>query len=80
MNGQKLRMQPLGRDAVKGMESLLASGTVEPAPEAIASFLRQHKESLDTTQVGEYFGHHEDLAVRFPLPLAASIPPVNLTP
>ena len=53
------------------MDSLLASGTVEETPEAIANFLRQHKESLDTTQIGEYFGHHDDLAVQTlsPLPL-----------
>jgi len=50
------------------MDSLLASGTVEGTPESIATFLREHKEALDTTQIGEYFGHHEDQAVPPPFP------------
>lgn len=46
------------------MASLIASGTVEDDPVAIAKFLREHRSLLDSTQVGEYFGHHEDHAVR----------------
>ena len=51
------------RDAIKGMDSLLASGTVEKEAPAIAAFLREHHELLDSMQIGEYFGHHEDQAV-----------------
>ena len=51
-------------NAVKGMASLIGSGTVRNAPTAIAAFLREHKDELDTTQIGEYFGHHEEQAVR----------------
>ena len=51
------------RDAVKGMGSLIGSGTVENDPAAVATFLRDQRESLDSTQVGEYFGHHEEQAV-----------------
>lgn len=50
-------------DAVKGMDSLIASGTVENSPAGIASFLRDNQEMLDATQLGEYFGHHEELAI-----------------
>jgi hypothetical protein len=50
------------------MDALLASGTVETSPEAIATFLREHKDVLNTTQIGEYFGHHKDLAVPPPPP------------
>lgn len=51
-------------NSVKGTKSLVASGTVSKDPAAIAAFLREHKESMDTTQIGEYFGHHEELAAR----------------
>ena len=50
-------------NAVKGMASLIGSGTVRNSPPAIAAFLREHKDELDTTQIGEYFGHHEEQAV-----------------
>lgn len=50
-------------DAVKGMDSLIASGTVESQPAAIATFLREQRDLLDSTQVGEYFGHHEEQAI-----------------
>lgn len=47
------------------MDALLASGTVSDSPEEIAAFLREHREVLDTMQIGEYFGHHEEQAVSF---------------
>ena len=47
------------------MASLIGSGTVEEDPTAVATFLRDQHESLDSTQIGEYFGHHEDQAVSF---------------
>lgn len=50
-------------NAVKGMQSLIASGTVGGDPAAIAAFLRERREVLDPTQVGEYFGHHEEQAI-----------------
>ena len=49
------------------MASLIGSGTVRNSPPAIAAFLREHKDELDTTQIGEYFGHHEEQAV-WPFP------------
>lgn len=55
--------QMVCRDAVKGMVSLIGSGTVEDDPAAVATFLRDQRESLDSTQLGEYFGHHEEQAV-----------------
>lgn len=48
---------------MKGMASLIASGTVADSPLAIAAFIRENKSTLDPTQIGEYFGHHEDQAV-----------------
>ena len=56
------------RDSIKGVRALVASGSVEASPEAIASFLRQHNTSLDKEQLGEYLGHHDELEV---LPLSA---------
>ncbi|KAL3134912.1 hypothetical protein ABBQ32_007876 [Trebouxia sp. C0010 RCD-2024] len=51
------------RDSIKGVRALVASGSVEASPEAIASFLRQHNSSLDKEQLGEYLGHHDELEV-----------------
>jgi hypothetical protein len=51
---------------VKGVASLIGSGTVEGSPQAVASFLRQHIAELDKTQLGEYFGHHDEQAVSLP--------------
>lgn len=75
------------RDSIKGVRALVASGSVEASPEAIASFLRQHNSSLDKEQLGEYLGHHDELEVSFhccrpclvqlpscPLPLVPYLP------
>ena len=48
---------------MKGVAALIGSGTVEDSPQAVASFLRQHIAELDKTQLGEYFGHHDEQAV-----------------
>ena len=48
---------------MKGVRALVASGSVESSPEAIAAFLRQHNSSLDKEQLGEYLGHHDELEV-----------------
>ena len=67
-------MLPLCRNAVKGMDALLASGTIASSAPAIAEFLREHKDVLDTMQIGEYFGHHEEQAVSFFLASSQRIP------
>ena len=51
------------RDPVKGVAALIGSGTVDSSPGAVAAFLRAHLPELDRTQLGEYFGHHDKLAV-----------------
>ncbi|DBA73285.1 hypothetical protein WJX77_003623 [Trebouxia sp. C0004] len=51
------------RDSIKGVRALVASGSVEASPEAIAAFLRQHNSSLNKEQLGEYLGHHDELEV-----------------
>ena len=48
---------------MKGVASLMGSGTVEGTPAAVAAFLREHLADLDKGQLGEYLGHHEDFAV-----------------
>lgn len=48
---------------MKGVRALVASGSVESSPEAIAAFLRQHNSSLNKEQLGEYLGHHDELEV-----------------
>lgn len=48
---------------MKGVAALIGSGTIEDNPEAVAGFLRDHLAELDRTQLGEYFGHHEEHAV-----------------
>ena len=52
------------RDPVKGVAALIGSGTIESSPSAVAAFLREHISELDQTQLGEYFGHHDEQAVR----------------
>ena len=48
---------------MKGVAALMGSGTVGGSPDAVAAFLRAHLPELDRTQLGEYFGHHDKLAV-----------------
>ncbi|KAK9904753.1 hypothetical protein WJX75_001787 [Coccomyxa subellipsoidea] len=50
------------RNPLKGVISLIGSGTVEGTPQAVAAFLREHLADLDKGQLGEYLGHHEDFA------------------
>ena len=45
------------------MKALIASGSLEKSPEAIAAFLRKHIGDLDKQQLGEYLGHHDELEV-----------------
>lgn len=52
------------RSPVKGVASLIGSGTVEGTPHAVAAFLREHLADLDKAQLGEYLGHHEEFSVR----------------
>ncbi len=52
------------RSPVKGVASLIGSGTVEGMPHAVAEFLREHLADLDKAQLGEYLGHHEEFSVR----------------
>lgn len=63
------------RDSIKGVRALVASGSVEASPEAIASFLRQHNTSLDKEQLGEYLGHHDELEVYPPGLFHRAFPP-----
>ena len=49
---------------MKGVAALIGSGTIESSPSAVAAFLREHISELDQTQLGEYFGHHDEQAVR----------------
>ena len=51
------------RDPVKGVAALIGSGTIEDNPSAVAAFFREHISELDRTQLGEYFGHHDEQAV-----------------
>ncbi|KAK9804748.1 hypothetical protein WJX72_003264 [[Myrmecia] bisecta] len=51
------------RDSLKGLASLIGSGTVGNSPEAIARFLRDNAAGLDKAQLGELFGHHEPLQI-----------------
>lgn len=46
------------------MKALIASGTVDKSPQAIAAFLHEHNATLDKEQLGEYLGHHDELEVR----------------
>ena len=48
---------------MKGIAALIGSGTADSSPGAVAAFLRAHLPELDRTQLGEYFGHHDKLAV-----------------
>ena len=66
------------RDSIKGVRALVASGSVEASPEAIASFLRQHNSSLNKEQLGEYLGHHDELEVYLPASLLSSAAPLYL--
>ncbi|BDA49435.1 probable Brefeldin A-inhibited guanine nucleotide-exchange protein [Coccomyxa sp. Obi] len=50
------------RSPVKGVASLIGSGTVEGTPHAVAAFLREHLADLDKAQLGEYLGHHEEFS------------------
>lgn len=59
----KATMSVFYRDSIKGVKALIASGTVEKSPAAIAAFLREHNPSLDKEQLGEYLGHHDELEV-----------------
>lgn len=52
------------RSPVKGVASLIGSGTLEGMPQAVAAFLREHLADLDKAQFGEYLGHHEEFSVR----------------
>mmetsp|Transcript_13201 Transcript_13201/g.37209 ORF Transcript_13201/g.37209 Transcript_13201/m.37209 type:complete len:2067 (+) Transcript_13201:204-6404(+) len=51
------------RKPLAGISSLVSSGIIEDNPESIAQFLRKHRKELDKTQLGEYFGHHEDAQI-----------------
>ena len=45
------------------MAALVASGTVTGDAAGVAQFVRENLDALDTAQLGEYFGFHDDLAV-----------------
>lgn len=62
------------RDSIKGVKALIASGSLEKSPEAIAAFLRKHIGDLDKKQLGEYLGHHDEQEVRLPPPASQTQP------
>ena len=50
-------------DAVKGLRAMIDAGVVKDDPEAIAAFLIDSKNVLDTEAVGELLGHHADRSI-----------------
>lgn len=50
-------------NAVKGLAVMIEAGVVKDDPEAIAAFLIDSKDVLDTEAVGELLGHHADRSI-----------------